>query len=117
MDKIFSVIGIAKSTLIIRGGCFPAKHRFETNLTEKELNSFKDYIEILECKEQNVGEPKQEPVAEKVETITESPKEEILTEEESTEKVEEEIKPKEKKENGLSRQSSKKGKGTNKNKV
>ncbi|MGN0960784.1 MAG: hypothetical protein ACI4PF_01130 [Christensenellales bacterium] len=51
MEKTFDVIMIPKATLILRGVSFKAKLKCNTMMTEKELNSFRDFIDIISCNE------------------------------------------------------------------
>lgn len=58
MDKTFDVEGIAKIMVIYRGGLLEAKKPFKVVMTEKELNDFRDCINITKCQE--VGKVVQE---------------------------------------------------------
>lgn len=55
MDKTFDVEGIAKIMIIYRGGLLEAKKQFKVVMTEKELNDFRDYIDIIKCEEIGVA--------------------------------------------------------------
>lgn len=81
MEKTFDVTAIAKTMLVIRGIVYRIGNQFQTRMTENELNSLKDFIKIVECKEySDTITAKEEPVVEvasKSEPVIEPKSEEI----------------------------------------
>lgn len=97
MERTFDVTAIANSMLVIRGVVYKIGTQFEMRMTERELNGFKNAMNILECKEHtDTISAKEEPV---VEVASES---ETVIDDES-----EELKPKEAK-NGTTKSSGRK---------
>lgn len=82
MEKTFDVEGVAKVSIIYRGGLLACNKPFKVVMTEREINSFRPFVEGLRYTEiqdekEVVAEvvpetPKSEPIVENIE-----PKEEI----------------------------------------
>lgn len=51
MEKTFDVTAIAKTMLVRKGIIYNIGTQFQARMTEEELNSLKDFIRIVECKE------------------------------------------------------------------
>ena len=85
MEKTFDVTAIAKTMLVRRGIIYNIGTQFQARMTEEELNSLKDFIRVVECKEDS------DTITAKEEIVVEvASKSEPVIEPES-----EEVKPKE----------------------
>lgn len=51
MGKIFVVEGIPNMCLMYRGLTLKPNQRFKINMTEKELNDYREFILIISCRE------------------------------------------------------------------
>lgn len=77
MEKTFDVEGIAKIMVMYRGMFLQPKSRFNVKMTEKELNDYRDFMDIIKCEE--IGSVVQEasksdPIVEPQPKIEEEPK-------------------------------------------
>lgn len=51
MDRIFVVEGVPKVSLVYRGIILRPNQRFKVNMSEKEFNSFSEFISVINCNE------------------------------------------------------------------